>query len=137
MTLMFKYLCGIGSCAFIPVILTLSAVYAYQVNTSKAFDDPKKREFSPYAPWLAPITLPLLFLINGIFFVLASLVFGVFLVIFPFTLLVFRLGFLINWIRKQALRIGNWVLKINTWLLKVAGFHPSTIRLQYEQNSSR
>ena len=117
----------IGSCLLIPVVITICALYAYHINAKRAPDDPKKKDYSPYAPWLAPITLPLLALINIAFFILFSLAFGFFLVIFPFTMLLFRKPFLIKWILKQAQKVGNWMLKINTELLRIAGFHPTSI----------
>lgn len=133
MTSVYRYLCGASCCVLFPVILTLCAWYAYQVNAQRPLSDPNKRNYSPYAPWLAPITIPLIVLINVPLFFLGSLLFGVFLVIFPFTLIFFRLQVMIKWISKQAIKIGNWVLKVNTGLLKIAGFPPTAIRLQYEQ----
>jgi hypothetical protein len=129
-------LCCVGSCTIIQIILILSALYAYQVNDRRAPDDPKKRYYSPYAPWLTPISLPLFVLVNLFLFILSSLAFGIFLVLFPLALLLFRKPFLIKWIRKQALKIGNLALIINTELLRAAGFHPTPIRLQYEQTTS-
>lgn len=122
----------ICSCTAIPIVLFLSCLYAYHVNTRRAFDDPKKKNYSPYAPFIAPFTLPLLVLINVILFVLSSLAFGVFLVIFPITLLLFRKPFLIKWLLKQALKIGNWILSVNSWLLRVTGFQSTSIRLVQE-----
>jgi len=111
----------------IPIaIIIVASLYAYQVNARKAPDDPSKKDYSPYAPWLTPISLPLLIIFNIIFFVLSSLVFGVFLVLFPFALILFRGPFIFIWMSKQALKIGNLVLKVNTELLRATGFHPAS-----------
>ena len=118
----------LGSCIIIQAIIFFSSVYTYQVNARRASDDPMKKDYSPYAPWIAPISLPLLLIFNAIVFVLSSLTFGIFLVIFPFTLLLFREPFIIKWIKKQVLKIGHFALKINTELLRLAGFHPTSIR---------
>jgi hypothetical protein len=115
--------------------IIFSAFYSYRVNSRRKPDDPEKKDYSPYGPWLAPIILPPLFLVNTFFLILSSLAFGFFLVLFPFTLLLFRKPFLIKWILKQALKIGNWVLVINTELLKAAGFHPTPIRLLHERKT--
>jgi hypothetical protein len=121
--------CCASICILIPVVLTICSLYAYQVNSKRAPDDPKKWDHSPRAIWLAPFTLPPLVIFNLFLLILSSLVFGFFLVLFPFALLFFREPFLIKWLRKQALKIGNWALKINTELLRAAGFHPPAFRL--------
>ena len=113
----------LGSCLFIYVFIIFSGFYAYWVNAKRATDDPQKRDYSPYAPWIAPLTLLILAFVNFLFFIVYSLLFGIFLVIFPFTLLLFRKLFLIKWILKLAQKIGNKLLIINTELLRAAGFY--------------
>ena len=124
-------LCG-GGCTIIFAIIFLSAFYSYQVNSRREPNDPEKKDFLPHSLWLAPIILPLLLLTNAVFLIFSSLAFGLLLVLFPFMLLTFRKPFLIKWIHKQALKIGNGILTINTELLKAAGFHPTPIKLLYE-----
>lgn len=119
----------LGSCAIIAIFFIIGpALYAYRVNDRKAPDDPSKRDYSPYASWITPISLPLLIIFNIILFVLISLAFGVFFVLFPFTLLLLRKPFLFKWISKQALKIGNFALKVNTELLRAIGFHSISTR---------
>ncbi len=125
----------LGFCTLIPIILTFCSLYAYHVNARRAPDDPEKKDFAPYAPWLAPVILPPLVLADAFFLILSSLALGLFLVLFPFALLMFRKPFLIKWIRKQALKIGNWILVINTEILRVAGFHPTSIKLLHERKT--
>jgi hypothetical protein len=120
-------------CTLIPIVIILCSLYAYHANEKRAPDDPEKKIFSPYSIWLVPFTVPLLIVVNLIFLILTSLAFGFFLVLFPFALLLLRKPFLIQWILKHALNIGNKVLKVNTELLRVVGFYPAArIKLQYE-----
>jgi len=115
----------LGSCAIIAIFFIIGpALYAYRVNDRKAPDDPSKRDYSPYAPWITPISLPLLLILYGIVFVVSSLAFGMFLILFPFALLLFRKPFLFIWISEQALKIGNFALKVNTKILRAMGFYP-------------
>ena len=119
----------LGGCALIPIaFIIIASLYAYRFNARKAPDDPSKRDYSPYAPWIIPISLPLLLIFDVIVFVLSSLTFGVFLVLFPFALILFRRPFIFIWIGKQALKIGNYMLKVNTELLKMVGLHPNFTR---------
>jgi hypothetical protein len=111
------------SCTVIRAIIIASAFYTYNVNAKRQPDDPEKKDYAPYSPWLAPFTLPILLIIDIPILILSSLVFGIFLVVFPITLLLFRKPFLFKWIQKQALRLGNWTLKINTKLLQLSGFY--------------
>jgi hypothetical protein len=127
--------CCAGSCLISSIIIILSSLYAYHVNSKRAPDDPEKKDYSPAAIWLAPFVLPPLSIFNFLLLFLSSLVFGVSLVLFPFTLLLFREPFLIKWLRRQALKLGNWALKINTRLLKAVGFHPTSIKLIREGKS--
>ncbi len=125
--MMRTWVISVSCCISTFVFITFSSFYAYYVNTKRAPDDPQKKDFSPYAPWIAPFTLPILALINLLFFFVYSLLFGVFLVIFPFTLLLFRKLFLIKWILKLAQKIGNKLLEINTELLRISGFQPAAM----------
>ena len=117
-----------GSCAIVLGFITFSVIYAYRVSAKRTADDPEKKVFSPYAILLAPITLPFLLIINLLFLFLSTIMFGILLVFFPFALLLFRKPFLIQWILKQALKIGNELLEIDTVLLRATGlYRPSTV----------
>ena len=124
-----------SGCGIVLAFIIFSAFYAYRINARRAPDDPKKKDYFPLAPWLAPFILPPLLMINILFAILSSLAFGFFLVIFPLTLLLFRKPFLIKWILKQAQKVGNLILEIDTELLKTVGFHPTTIKFQYEDET--
>lgn len=120
-------------CILVLVLTTLSAFYAYRVNERRDPDDPEKTDYARRAPWLTPVTLPFLALVNIPVFILSSLAFGFLLVLFPFALLLFRKPFLVKWVLEQALKLGSWILKINTALLRIAGFEPAQIKLLHEQ----
>ena len=69
---MYRALYCVGSCAIIQIILILSTLSAYQVNARRAPDDPEKRNYSPYAPWLAHL-LPLVIFIKLFAFLIESI----------------------------------------------------------------
>jgi hypothetical protein len=107
----------------VEALLLFSAIYAYWVNAKRATDDPKKMDISPYAILLAPISIPILLVVNLIFLALQSLELGIFLLLFPLALLLFRKPFLIKWILKHAEKAGNKLLKINTAFLRAVGLY--------------
>ena len=133
MTSIYRALYCTGGCAIIQIILILSALYAYQVNARKAPDDPKKRVYSPYAPWLAPLT-PFLWLGRLIILVPWCIPFGIFLVLFPLLLIVFRPLSPNDPFKRFILKLGNGILKVNTRLLSGLGLQqPQLIRsLSYD-----
>jgi hypothetical protein len=122
-------------CVIVLAFIIFSAFYAQRTNVQRTPDDPKKKDYSPYAPWLAPFILPPLLLVNTLLVVISSLAFGFFLVLFSLILLLFRKPFLIKWILKQAQKVGNLILEIDTELLKMVGFHPTIIKFQYDEET--
>ena len=113
-------ICG-GSCAFILLLLALCAYSAYRENIKREFDDPKKKDFHPFSPWLTPITL-ILWFARYAFLAPWSVLFGIFLIIFPFILILLRPVSPDDPIKRFILKIGNGILKINTSLLHTLGF---------------
>ena len=124
-----------SGCGVVLAFIIFSALYAYRINAQRAPDDPKKKDYSPYAPWLAPCILPPLLLFNALLAILSGLAFGFFLVLFSFTLPLFRKPFLIKWILKQAQKVGNLILEVDTELLRTVGFHPTAIKFQCEEDT--
>ena len=110
-------------CVVILGLVFFSAIFAYRTNANRTPDDPEKKDFSPNAIWLVPVTFLFLILLDALAFILFSLAFGSLLVVFPFALLLFRKPFLVQWILKQALKIGTELLEVNTALLRKAGFY--------------
>lgn len=114
----YAYLCkGI---LWIMLLILACASYAYLVNQRRDDHDPKKRNYSPYAILIAPITLPLLLLLAIFVFLLRAALFCLFLMIFTIALVVIRKPFIFVWLNKMALGIGEPLLKINTYLIRLA-----------------
>ena len=111
----------LGGCILVPIILTLVAFYTYRENTKREPDDPQKRFYHPFSPWLTPIT-PFFWLARYVFLAPWSILFGLFLIIFPFMLILLRPISPDDPIKRFILKIGNGILKINTSLLHALGF---------------
>lgn len=99
--------------------VTACAGYAYYVNSKRADDDPKKRNYHPLAIIFAPITLPLLIIFSISIFILRVLTYGIFLFLLIVALLVIRKPFLLVWLRKTATTIGDALLEANTLLFRL------------------
>jgi hypothetical protein len=99
-------------------IVTACAMYAYYVDSKRPDDDPKKRNYHPLAILFAPITFPLLVVLSISFFLLRMLVYGVFMVIFILALIIVRKPFILEAIRKTAIRIGDYLMEANTTLVR-------------------
>lgn len=104
---------------YISLILWVCTGYAYHVNSKLAADDPKKKDFSPAAIFLAPITLP--FIILGIIslFIIKAILYGIFLVLLTLALVAVRKPFIFVWLDKIAKKIGNILLEANTFLIRL------------------
>jgi hypothetical protein len=100
------------------LILWAFAGYAYRVNARLPADDPKKRDFHPFAVFLAPVTWPLFIFGFISLFVLKAFLYGIFLVIFTIALVVIRKPFIFVWLDKLATKVGNILLEANTKLIK-------------------
>ena len=97
---------------------------AYWVNSKRKDEDPKKRVYSTYTPWITPITFPIMVLISLFVLILESLLGAVFLIIFHICLILFRKPpeidfFLTKWMQK----LGNFILKFNTEMLRTVGLY--------------
>ena len=104
----------------VPLIVLVCVIYTYFVNLQRKADDPKKRQYHPFAIILAPFTF-LLFLSLGIFvLILRALLFAGFLIIFTILLIGLRKPFLFEWWHKFATKIGDPLLKFNTQLIRIA-----------------
>lgn len=106
---------------FIPVILltvTCTAL-AYFVNSKRPDGDPKKKNYHPLAILLAPITVPFLVIFSVIFFILRVATYGVFIVLFTFALVFIRKPFFLEWLKKNAVKIGDLLLEANTLLIRL------------------
>ena len=102
------------------VFMLVCPGYAYRVNARLMQDDPKKRDFHIGAIFLAPITWILFLLASIMIFILRAVFYVVFLALFTIAVLAFRKPFLLVWLDKIAMKIGNKLLEANTFLIKVA-----------------
>lgn len=109
------------------LFLFYCAIIAYRKNLRREADDPEKKDFSPSAPWITPIT-PFLWLGRMIILAPWSIFFGIFLILFPFILFIFRPFPEDDIITRFLLKVGNGVLKINTGFLHAMGLEAKPIR---------
>jgi len=110
------YLCE-GTLA-LTLFMVVCAFYAFRVNTRLPNDDPKKRNFTVGAIFMAPITWPFFLFASITIFVLRALVYIIFLILFTLALLTIRKPFLLVWLHKMATSIGDKLLEANTFLIK-------------------
>ena len=97
----------------------ICAASAYIINARRPADDPNKHDYSLGAVFLAPVTWPL-FIGGSIFlFMIKALVYGVFLILFTIALVIFRKPFLLVWLNKTVLWIGDRLLEANTFLIRI------------------
>jgi hypothetical protein len=93
-------------------------LYAYYVDARRAADDPKKKNYHPFAIVLAVILAPFILILYVSFFLLRVLTYGVFLVVFIFALIFVRKPFILEALQKIATAIGNRLLEANTMLIR-------------------
>ena len=99
------------------IFVAFSAV-AYRVNAKREASDPEKKEFNPAAVILAPLW-PFFLIMSISLFILRVLVQTIFLILFTIALVAFRKPFLLTWLQKVIVKIGNKLLLANTYLIKI------------------
>ena len=113
------------SCCFtLYLIPIICGFYSYRANSKRKDDDPKKRKYSRYAPWITPITFPIMVLVSVFVLIIESLLGAAFLIIFPICLILFRKlpqkeFFITKWMQK----LGNFILRFNTEMLRTVGLY--------------
>jgi len=95
------------------------AAYAYFVNSRRLASDPQKRDFYLAAVFLAPVTFIPLLLGIILLFIVRALFYCIFLIVSIFALIVIRNAFLLNWLRKTAIYVGDKLLEANTLLIRI------------------
>lgn len=105
---------------WVSLIMIALTGYAYAVNARRQADDPKKKDYNPYAIFIAPIAMPFLLGVAILIFILRALLFAVFIFAFTIALIVIRKPFIFIWLDKIATAIGEPLLEINTYILKLA-----------------
>lgn len=119
-------------CILVAILLVIGCTaYAYYVNSRRGDNDPKKKNYHPLAILLAPITLPLFIVFYTSIFILRVATYGVFMVIFIFALIFIRKPFILEAIRKTAIRIGDHLMEVNSMLVR---FFLSPLR-NYQESS--
>ena len=106
-------------CIVVNALILLCALLAYYVDSNRLEDDPKKRNYHPLAILLAPITWPLAALFGISFFILKVVVYGTFLILYILALIFLRKPFILEWLKKTALKIGDLLMEVNTAILRI------------------
>jgi hypothetical protein len=101
-------------------IFYLCAGYAYHINAQRAPEDPEKRNIPLAVVLFGPMAWPVLLFGVISLFLIKALVYSIFLVFFAIALLVIRKPFLIDWLKKSAVWIGDRLLRANIFLMKMA-----------------
>jgi hypothetical protein len=95
-------------------------LYGYMVNAHRPADDPEKKDYELGAILIAPFTFPFLIAFGLLVFILRAILFALYLVAMTAALVLFRKPFIIAWLQKIAIKIGDPLLKINTQLFRLA-----------------
>jgi hypothetical protein len=93
------------------------ALTAYRINSRRAANDPKKRYYHPLAVALAPFIFLVCVPLGIALFILAALLYAVFLIFFVLLLVALRRPFLLIWWNKFAMLVGEPLLRIGTYLI--------------------
>lgn len=107
-------------CFLVVTLLTvLCTTYAYYANAKRLDGDPTKKNYHPLAILLSPISIPLLMLTSIFLFLLRVVTYGILIILFPFALFVIRKPFLLEWLKKKAMAIGELLLEVNSLLIRI------------------
>jgi uncharacterized membrane protein len=99
-------------------LISLAIGYtAYRVNSERPASDPKKRNYHPFAILLAPFIFLFFAPLALVLFVLAALLYAVFILFFTLMLIAIRKPFLFVWWRRFSSSVGEPLLRIGTYLL--------------------
>jgi cbb3-type cytochrome oxidase subunit 3 len=105
---------------WITLVIVACTTYAYTVNARRPADDPKRKDYSPYAILAAPITVPFLITCAILIFIIRALLFAIFLFVFTIALIAIRKPFVFVWLDRIATNIGEPLLEINTNVIRLA-----------------
>jgi hypothetical protein len=99
-------------------LISLAIGYtAYRVNSERPASDPKKRNYHPFAILLAPFIFLFFAPLALVLFVLAALLYAVFILFFTLMLIAIRKPFLFVWWRRFSSYVGEPLLRVGTYLL--------------------
>ena len=111
--------CFCNGVLLLTAIVTVSALYAYLVDSRRPDEDPEKRNYHPLAIFLAPVTFPLFIVFYTSLFILRVITYGVFIVLFIIALILIRQPVFTKRVRKNATTIGDLLLEANTLLIRI------------------
>ncbi len=99
-------------------VISLAIGYtAYRVNLERPADDPRKRNYHPFAILLAPFIFLFFAPLALVLFVLAALLYAGFILFFTLMLIAIRKPFLFVWWRRFSSYVGEPLLRLGTYLL--------------------
>lgn len=98
---------------------TVCAMYAYYADTRRAENDPQKKNYNLFAVLMTPVTLPVFVVLYAFISILRAVAYGGFMILFLLALILIRKPFILEWLRKIALTIGNLLLEANTFLIRI------------------
>lgn len=99
------------------VIVLLVAFTAYRINERRAPEDPRKRYYHPGAILLAPFIAIVVIPLAIAAFILAALLYAVFILVFSIMLVTLRRPFLFIWWNRFSTLVGEPLLRIGTSLI--------------------
>lgn len=99
----------------ISLIFMLFAGYAYWANVRRAANDATKKDYHFYTIFLIPFwPLPAIGWVSLL--LLKAVAYGIFLIIFTGAAFLIRKPFILIWLERVALKIGNKLLHVHEFL---------------------
>ena len=118
--MLLSHLPEVFNCFVASFVFLLAVAYtAYRFNSRRDPKDPKKRNYHPVAIVLAPFLFPFVASLAISVFLLAAILYGVFLILFTILLVTIRKPFLFIWWNKFAVFVGEPLLKLGTYLIMI------------------
>jgi len=99
------------------ILICTITIYAYRVNMRRPANDPKKRNYHPFALILVPLTLPIIIPVVILLFIATAMLYAGFIVLFTILLITLRKPFLFTWWHKFATLVGDPILRLNSYLI--------------------
>jgi|SRR5690554_1877906 hypothetical protein len=100
------------------VVVFICVVYAYVCDVRRPTNDPQKKNYHPYAIPLNLVLWPVLVILSVILFLLRVLCYAVFMIVFFLLLVFWRKPFILTWLQKMAIKVGDALLEANTLIIR-------------------
>jgi len=98
-------------------ILAVCVWYSYRVDKILASNTNKRQKYSAFPIVYIPFW-PLFLLAWAIVFMLKSMAYGVFIILFAVALTIIRKPFILIWLKKMALKVGDAYLTATSFIFK-------------------